>query len=355
MAVFAREKGPSKLHGIEDSRLRFGELDEESASAYRQAVRSGRFTRKEIAEELNLTSEETLRIEQILTRLRLLQPMPGSPGQLAPSSPEAAVADLVGCTEDHIRSLQRAVTDIRSTMMSLMPVYFEGRRERNRAEAFDLITDVDAIRALLHEHRVHAKFEILTVQPNDAQGAAPLLASLRDSMLETLDRGVRLQTLYQHTARGDLITSSYVREVTAKGAEIRTTNELVDRLIVYDREVAFLPEQAIDGPGRSAIVVREPNLVAFMCKVFEYQWHGATPFLPDATQPEPITDEVKLSIIRLMSRGYKDEMVARRLGMSVRTCRRHIAELTEGLNAVSRFQAGVNAAMSGHVDLQESE
>lgn len=45
-----------------------------------------------------------------------------------------------------------------------------------------------------------------------------------------------------------------------------------------------------------------------------------------------------------MTKGYKDEMVARRLGMSVRTCRRHIAEITEQLEATSRFQAGYNAA-----------
>ena len=32
------------------------------------------------------------------------------------------------------------------------------------------------------------------------------------------------------------------------------------------------------------------------------------------------------------------------LGMSVRTCRRHIAEITEQLEATSRFQAGYNAA-----------
>lgn len=36
----------------------------------------------------------------------------------------------------------------------------------------------------------------------------------------------------------------------------------------------------------------------------------------------------------------KDEMIARRLGMSLRTCRKHIAESMETLGASSRFQAG---------------
>ncbi len=59
-----------------------------------------------------------------------------------------------------------------------------------------------------------------------------------------------------------------------------------------------------------------------------------------------MTDDLKRSIVRLMAEGYKDEIVARRLGMSVRTCRRHIAEIMEELEATSRFQAGANAALS---------
>jgi DNA-binding NarL/FixJ family response regulator len=45
-----------------------------------------------------------------------------------------------------------------------------------------------------------------------------------------------------------------------------------------------------------------------------------------------------------MAQGFTDEAVARKLGMSVRTCRRHIAALMGSLDAVSRFQAGVRAA-----------
>lgn len=337
------------MSGIHDSGSEFAELDHVSASAYRQSVRMGRFVREEISAELGLTSDETVRVEHVLFHLHLLHRTPGSPDLLVPRSPDAAAADLVGNSEEQIRNLQQSVGEIRSKMLSLMPVYFESRRQRNRVEAFDIINDVSTIRSLLHDQRMHCRNEILTVQPGGAQGAN-LLAQLRDSTLATLDRGVRLRTLYQHTARSDLIISSYVRDVTARGAEIRTTDELIDRMIIYDRELVVLPEQHLADPGRGAVLVREPNLVSFMCTVFEYMWQNATPFAPETKQPEPITDDVKCSIIRLMGKGYKDEMVARRLGMSVRTCRRHISEITEELKAASRFQAGANAALSGLLD-----
>ncbi|MFH8469303.1 LuxR C-terminal-related transcriptional regulator [Streptomyces sp. NPDC017991] len=342
------------MGGINGSTPEFAELDHSSANAYRHAIKRGQFVREEIADELQASSTEVSRIEGVLRHLRLLQPLPGDPDRLAPVSPDAAAAELLGSSEGQIRELQQAVSEVRTRMLSLMPTYFEGRRRRNQMEAFDLITDVDTIRALLDEHLLRARAEMLTVQPG---GARPpeVLDTVRNSNVAALDRGVRMRTLYQHTARSDLVTSAYVSEVTAKGAEIRTTDELIDRLIIYDREVAFLPEQNLPDPGRGAVIIREPNLVAFMCSVFDHMWQGALPFQPGTSAPEPLADEVKASILRLMANGYKDEMVARRLGMSVRTCRRHIAEITEELKATSRFQAGVNATLSGLVQPSSQE
>ncbi|MCZ0982437.1 hypothetical protein O1L60_35735 [Streptomyces diastatochromogenes] len=49
----------------------------------------------------------------------------------------------------------------------------------------------------------------------------------------------------------------------------------------------------------------------------------------------------------LLAEGAKDEVIARRMGMSLRTCRRHIADLLEELGAESRFQGGVLAERAG--------
>lgn len=57
-----------------------------------------------------------------------------------------------------------------------------------------------------------------------------------------------------------------------------------------------------------------------------------------------MAEDLQLAIAGLMAKGFTDEVLARKLGMSVRTCRRHIAALMRDLDAVSRFQAGVRAA-----------
>jgi len=52
-----------------------------------------------------------------------------------------------------------------------------------------------------------------------------------------------------------------------------------------------------------------------------------------------------------MAEGEKDEAISRRLSISVRTCRRHIADYMLQVGASSRFQAGVIAARAGHTDI----
>ena len=62
------------------------------------------------------------------------------------------------------------------------------------------------------------------------------------------------------------------------------------------------------------------------------------------------TDELTAQILRLMAAGEKDAAISRRLCISVRTCRRHIADYLARVGATSRFQAGVIAARAGHLD-----
>lgn len=59
---------------------------------------------------------------------------------------------------------------------------------------------------------------------------------------------------------------------------------------------------------------------------------------------ELVAKELDQTIIQLLGTGLKDEAIARRVGMSLRTTRRHIADIMKLLGAESRFQAGILAA-----------
>lgn len=53
------------------------------------------------------------------------------------------------------------------------------------------------------------------------------------------------------------------------------------------------------------------------------------------------------ALLAALARGGRDEIVARRLGISTRTFRRRLTELMRQLGATSRFQAGAHAAHAG--------
>lgn len=136
--------------------------------------------------------------------------------------------------------------------------------------------------------------------------------------------------------------------MSALGAEYRTAHELFGRLIVFDRKVAFVPER---GGTWGAVVIREPSVVHYLCEVFEQAWTQAAPFSDAAADGlELVAKDIHRTIVRLLAAGLKDESIARRIGMSLRTARKHIADIMETLGAESRFQAGVLAAQQGLLD-----
>lgn len=190
--------------------------------------------------------------------------------------------------------------------------------------------------------------EILTAQPYGRRPAAQLAqAEHRD--LRALDRGVRMRTLYQHSARQSPATREYVAEVTAHGAEVRTLDEFFKRLIIIDREVAVIPgseDHAV------AIALRDKSVVAYLVDIFERSWERGHPFTAhDARNEKSIAADVRAMTIRLLVEGHSDPASAKRLGVSTRTYAGYIAALKEEYGVQTRFQLG--HAMGRVAEVQE--
>lgn len=60
-------------------------------------------------------------------------------------------------------------------------------------------------------------------------------------------------------------------------------------------------------------------------------------------------------ILSLLSKGYKDDVAARQVGVSVRTYRRYVADLARTLGVRSRFQIAVRAVELGLMDRREHD
>ncbi|ALO12752.1 hypothetical protein AQF52_7166 [Streptomyces venezuelae] len=296
---------------------------------------------------VGLSQDEMEAACRTLQRLRLLRPAPGRPGELIPVSPDAAAAEVVGPLEAELARAAVRAQSLRDELQSLMPHYRAARREQGRREGFDVLPDMASASAMLTEESARCREEVFSIQPGGGRAPHRLKAAVeRDVAM--LGRGVRMRTLYQHSARASLSTQGYVERLTEAGAEYRTAAELPDRAVVFDRSVAFLPRRADGGTGEGAVLVRDPDVVAYLCRVFEQHWSAAAPFRGTSEAAyKDVGHSLRRALVGLLAEGVKDEVIARRMGMSLRTCRRHIAELMEELGAESRFQGGALAERAG--------
>lgn len=182
-----------------------------------------------------------------------------------------------------------------------------------------------------------AESELLTAQPDGARSAAVLDVAL-DRDKSALARGVRMRTLYQHSARRSVVTREYVEEITKVGAEVRTLDEFFNRLIVVDRRLAVVPGSS----GTDvAIVIHDASLVAYLADIFERFWERAHAFSDRESSTErEIAEDVHRMTVRMLVEGHSDNASAKRIGVSTRTYAGYIAALKAEYNVETRFQLG---------------
>ncbi|CAM5599690.1 hypothetical protein SCYAM73S_07846 [Streptomyces cyaneofuscatus] len=161
---------------------------------------------------------------------------------------------------------------------------------------------------------------------------------------------MRIRTLYQHAARYSPERLAYIDQFADGKAEYRTIDELVERLIICDETVAFIP---VRDDRQVALEIRHPGLVRYLIKVFEFIWGRAVPLTastPYETAPDGITD-IQHSIAKFpRQRPRRRGRSPARLGMNVRTCRAHFAELATALGSGGLAQLGFLIAQSGILD-----
>ncbi|MFD6420501.1 hypothetical protein [Streptomyces sp. NPDC060198] len=206
--------------------------------------------------------------------------------------------------------------------------------------AFHYLNGLPEINRSIQNELDGARQEILTAQPDGSRPEAVLRGAL-DSVRHRLASGVAMRTLYQHSTRFDEPTKKYVRAVTALGAQVRTLPEFFDRLIMIDRAVAFIPGNR---DRTTAVLVREPAVVAFLADVFARQWDRAEPFpfipVRAAEAATEVVPDMRTSILKLLLEGRSDREITRRLGLSLRSLQAHVARLKEEHGALHRLQLG---------------
>jgi len=199
------------------------------------------------------------------------------------------------------------------------------------------IHGIDKINAFLSTATNDCRVELLTAQPYGKRPASQL-SRAEDRDMKALDRGVRMRTLYQHSARHGPATRDYVAEMVKRGAEVRTLDEFFRRLIVFNRNLAVIPASE---DHAVAIVIHDKAIVGYLVDIFERAWERGMSFTLRGDNVERnIAADVRAMTVRLLAEGHSDAASAKRLGVSTRTYAGYIATLKDEYGVQTRFQLG---------------
>ncbi|MFG1666323.1 helix-turn-helix transcriptional regulator [Streptomyces sp. Y7] len=312
------------------------EMCAEGGRLYANALRTGRIARADVESA------------PCLTEFALLYPDPDDANWLRPVPASVALAQRLNPIEREIAERRRMSVGLAEALQPFMDL---STQVPGSTHSITVLEGGERINAALNLATSQCHTEMLTVQPSNRLSERQLLQGLeRDRPM--IERGVRIRTLYQHTARYNPEKLAYVAQLSNGKVEYRTIDELVERLIICDESVAFIPTR---DDQQVALELRHPGLIRYLIKVFEFMWNRAVPLTagaPYETAPDGITD-IQHSIAKLLVEGHVDEAIARRLGMNVRTCRAHIAKLAASLGSGSRAQLGYLIAQSGILEQEQ--
>lgn len=316
-------------------------IDEETLNLYRLTLRYDTLDSELVAREADIPQDRAADALARLHAARLIQPV-GVGGHFRPTSPEWAEAELLTPVLAEMYAKQRFIEETRKTLQGLGTVYREARGNGPLGEDFTFLPPGDAVKAACYR----------LIQECTTEFAATHLSStavgdVLPDETEMARRGISVRTLVQHSVLAKLTVQSYVNKLTGAGGEVRALPQLWFRLAIFDRRTVLVSA----GPGdeaAGAVLVRNPMVVARVHEVFEHLWGTATSDMDgESGRGELASSQLRAAVAQMLATGCTDEVSARRLGMSLRTYRRHVANMMTELGARTRFQAGLLARDAG--------
>jgi hypothetical protein len=313
----------------DDGSLRRDLLQGAAGEMFREVVKIGALPYDDVRLNEDHESHEAM---ALLIDLGLLRDEPGAGGWVAvdPATVQHGVVAPLGRQVVELLDESAAWADVLGSLGQAF------RRTQRGGSPLTEVRGLPSINRFLDAAVDDAESELLTAQPAGARSAAVLEQAV-DRDIRALQRGVRMRTLYQHTARRSRATREHVERTREHGAQVRTLDEFFNRLIVIDRRMAVIPGDAPE----VALAIHEPGIVSYLADVFDRSWERARDYEDRGEASESdIAAEVRQLTVRMLTEGHSDPASAKRVGVSTRTYASYVAALKEEYGVETRFQLG---------------
>jgi DNA-binding CsgD family transcriptional regulator/sugar-specific transcriptional regulator TrmB len=321
-------------------------VDEATFAVYHALLSHPDSTPEQLAALLNRSVTEVHELMDKLRKLELLVPTWTNPDGEHAVHPRVGLTGLAERRRTELNKMLGEVKEAEASAEVIAEQYNELLTSRSSG-------DVETLKGRANASR---RIEELALKAKDALwGLVP--AHFDDSVHQSerspdfalLERGIKMRTVYLQSMTASKQALDYAATMHRLGGEVRVTPTLPLRLLILDQELAIMPMDP-ENSSAGAVIHRSPAVVSVALALFDAYWsRGTEVFSPeDRDDNTPLTPH-EAEVLRLLAGGAKDEQVARLLGISLRTARRITANLSERLDAASRFELGVAAAKRGWV------
>ncbi|MEO3972404.1 hypothetical protein [Streptomyces sp. CAU 1734] len=315
-----------------------GKLGSLEVEIYRHASRVDVLDTSELSAAVPAADErEICRAVARLAEFQLLRPAPGYPRGYAAVPPDAARNRYMSGMIHQAMEMQSRI-DRTSDAFSVLD-------EQTRpdpgagADALESFESWISVQEPAAEYAALARQEIRISQPGRSPRASDSWAVM-ECLMNSMRPGVGLKVILHGAAQfnPDLVefANSARREY---GAEFRTLVEPMPWLVLFDAETLLVLSATED---HQVTMVRNASVSRFAAASFDVYWSIADRVSSrlGPAEASAISRGIKSRIVALLIQGECDKVIAKRVGLSVRTCQRHIREIMDSLGARSRLHAG---------------
>jgi DNA-binding CsgD family transcriptional regulator len=200
---------------------------------------------------------------------------------------------------------------------------------------------LDEVAALVERMAATVRNEMVMLVPHCAPGAFEFAPHIAEAVLR---QGAALRQVWSSSILDRPIAIDHARWLGERGTVPHAVPHVPNRIVIMDSIIAVvLGEQ-----GNARVVPMGAPGFTSIVQLAERLWERSVP-VRHASRPGRIemSSPRHEQVLRLLAEGLTDEAIARRIGVSVRTVRNEVASAMTGLDARSRFQAGVRAAQMG--------
>ena len=307
-------------------------------AVYRTVVGRRDLTVAELAQRCGLTPDQVRRACARLEQRRLVRRIhtEGAPASIVEATdPASGLQALILARQERLKQIEVLASELTER-------HRRAATATTHEELFDVLTGGEEITSRISQLQLAAREQLRGIDRppyhDDSEANEP-------GEMEFLARGGRVRAIY------DRMTLDYpgrlrgIHEAAHAGEEARVLAGAPTKIIIADSDVAIMPLSGGHGLSPAFIVVYRSALLDAMIAMFELAWQVATPIGQPVRAAGSTDGDLDERLLRLLDAGLPDVAIARDLGVSERTVRRHIHALLAADGLSSRYQLGLRRGL----------